>query len=234
MIALGNTEITKAYLGSTEISKMYLGEELVFGGDTPIPILPYDAQVEYLQSSGTQYIDTRVVLTKNYNVEADVAFISGTSFSTAIGSIESTYKFSVVLGINNNGYPYTQIGGGGSYAYYTQKTNYFDSIIRHYTLYSSGNRQYISCNGSSVSAAISGTISGLSLYLFARHKDKNSVGNYLIGKIGSIAITIDNVLMRDFIAVRKDGIGYLYDRVSGELFGNSGTGSFTYGNDIIT
>ena len=39
--------------------------------------------------------------------------------------------------------------------------------------------------------------------------------------------------IRDFIPVRKNGIGYLYDKVSGELFGNaSGSGAFTYGSDV--
>ena len=40
------------------------------------------------------------------------------------------------------------------------------------------------------------------------------------------------VLVRDFIPVRKGTVGYLYDRVSGKLFGNAGTGAFTYGNDL--
>ena len=41
----------------------------------------------------------------------------------------------------------------------------------------------------------------------------------------------DNVLL-DLIPVRKGTIGYMYDKVSGQLFGNAGTGSFILGNDI--
>ena len=45
----------------------------------------------------------------------------------------------------------------------------------------------------------------------------------------------NGVTVRDFIPVRKDGIGYMYDKVSGELFGNeNSSGAFTYGNDITT
>ena len=51
-------------------------------------------------------------------------------------------------------------------------------------------------------------------------------------KIASYQILKDNVLVRDFIPVRNEGVGYLYDKVSGQLFGNAGTGSFTYGNDV--
>ena len=42
-------------------------------------------------------------------------------------------------------------------------------------------------------------------------------------------------LVRDFIPVRvgsgSSAVGYLYDRVSGELFGNAGTGEFLIGPD---
>jgi hypothetical protein len=39
--------------------------------------------------------------------------------------------------------------------------------------------------------------------------------------------------VRDYIPVRKNGVGYLYDKVSGNLFGNVALNSaFTYGNDV--
>ena len=39
-------------------------------------------------------------------------------------------------------------------------------------------------------------------------------------------------LVRDYIPVRKDGVGYLYDTVTKNLFGNANSsGAFTYGND---
>jgi hypothetical protein len=40
------------------------------------------------------------------------------------------------------------------------------------------------------------------------------------------------VLVRDYIPVRVGSVGYLYDQVSQQLFGNNGTGSFAYGNDV--
>ena len=39
-------------------------------------------------------------------------------------------------------------------------------------------------------------------------------------------------LVRDYIPVRVGQVGYMYDKVSGQLFGNSGTGNFILGNDI--
>ena len=38
-------------------------------------------------------------------------------------------------------------------------------------------------------------------------------------------------LLLDLIPVRKGQVGYMYDRVSGQLFGNAGTGDFILGAD---
>ena len=45
-------------VGSTPIEKACIGSSLVWEKNSPV--LPYDAQVEYLTSSGTQYIDTGI------------------------------------------------------------------------------------------------------------------------------------------------------------------------------
>lgn len=42
----------------------------------------------------------------------------------------------------------------------------------------------------------------------------------------------DGVLTRDFIPVRYRGVGYMYDNVSGRLFGNQGSGEFVIGADV--
>lgn len=41
-------------------------------------------------------------------------------------------------------------------------------------------------------------------------------------------------LVRDFVPVRVESTGYLFDKVTGSLFGNSGTGSFILGPDKIS
>lgn len=42
----------------------------------------------------------------------------------------------------------------------------------------------------------------------------------------------NGVLVRDMIPVRVGQTGYMYDRVSKQLFGNSGTGDFILGPDV--
>lgn len=45
-------------------------------------------------------------------------------------------------------------------------------------------------------------------------------------------ITQGSELIMDFIPVRVGQIGYMYDKISHKLFGNSGTGDFILGPDI--
>ena len=57
----------------------------------------------------------------------------------------------------------------------------------------------------------------------------NSHADVTCGRIYKWQAFVNNVAVRDFIPVVKSGVGYLYDKVSGTLFGNAGTGSFTVG-----
>ena len=50
-------------------------------------------------------------------------------------------------------------------------------------------------------------------------------------RIYRIKVIVDDNVIYDLIAVRKNGIGYMYDKISEQLFGNNGTGNFVIGPD---
>lgn len=54
------------------------------------------------------------------------------------------------------------------------------------------------------------------------------------GKIYYLQVYQNNELVRDFIPVRVGQVGYLFDKISGELFGNSGSGTFAFGPDVVS
>lgn len=229
MIALGNTEITKAYLGSTEISKMYLGEELVFGGSSPTPISPYDAEVEYLESSGTQYINTGVYATSTLTLNIEFTLINGFTFgngSFLFGTYSSGCYYSVALPSINN----IRVPNGSAFTNISAPLNYSSSHIISYkpgSIYVDGVKR----------GTQSGTLTsvGVPIRLFGRNADtdnnKKTISNL---KVHHVTISNNTDVIMELIPVRKDGIGYMYDTISKELFGNSGTGSFTYGNDVTS
>ena len=224
-IAVGNGEPYSVWKGTyAEYCAITPDESTIYIITTP----PYDAEIEYLQSTGTQWIDTNIVLTKNYAITIDCAVISGSSFPTVLGASEIDL-WSVPIAFNNSGGPYTQVGGARSFAT-LYSTNKFGSKIVSYTCSGNGSEQYISDREKSVYNSISGDLSTLSMYMFARHR-YDGVGNYATAKIGKVSITIGGILRRDYIPVRVGNVGYMYDKVSGKLFGNAGTGSFVLGPD---
>jgi hypothetical protein len=51
------------------------------------------------------------------------------------------------------------------------------------------------------------------------------------GSIRRFYIKNNGVMKLDLIPVRVGNVGYMYDKVSGQLFGNAGTGNFILGPD---
>lgn len=62
----------------------------------------------------------------------------------------------------------------------------------------------------------------------------NNAGGMIVrgSKIGDTYIKKGTIEI-DWIPVRVGMVGYMYDRVSGQLFANAGTGNFILGPDIV-
>ena len=178
--------------------------------------LPYDAEVEYLETAGGQYINTGV---KIYNdTSVTVAWYSNYSTSTSsnfFGSNSSSERFY-----------FREYNGGASYSLGGWWTNTSTSVVGTHTIEMSNGG--ISIDGvSSARAGDSKTGTG-TFYLF----DVPPYGYAPSGmRCYSCKIYQNNTLVFDAIPVRKGTVGYLYDRVSGKLFGNAGTGDFVAGPD---
>lgn len=53
-----------------------------------------------------------------------------------------------------------------------------------------------------------------------------------VARLYNVELLRDGIKLRDYIPVRIGEVGYMYDKVSGELFSNAGSGSFILGPDI--
>lgn len=219
MIALGNTEITKAYLGGTEISKMYLGDELVFGSNSG---LPYDAEVEYIQSVVGAYIDTGIVASDTTGFSFDFQR-SVTNDCYYAGMRQASGNTRYVIGASNQFYV------GWNKVVYIPATG----TNRHNIKLNLYNSRVADIDNSTRSLTTLEFTPTRTIWLFKANDAVNSTTQRVCKGYGA-QVTVGNQLVRDFIPVRKRGIGYFYDKVSGTLFGNAGTGNFSYGNDITT
>lgn len=218
MIKIGGTEIVDIAIGSTPIEKAYLGSTLVW--EKSSPALPYDAVISYIESSGTQYIDPDVLSGDATDITMKMHILAADASARLIGSSNTSFEYylssSSKLSVRSNNAAKNSSktpGTGGAHSYrISNATNYFyyDSTSYSFTH-----------NGTSYQ--------GASLYLLMR---PSSTSTGISARLYSCTIKEGDTLLRDFITVRKDGVGYLYDRVSGELFGNAGTGSFTLGPDV--
>ena len=184
-------------------------------------ILPYDAEVEYIESSGTQYIDLGITPTDKVRYVIDIqysdtsncfngAFYNGSRFYIGI------YSSKFYLGVFN------------------QYSNAVSANTQRHTIEIDALNKIGKIDGTSYSipwtTAI--TFTGYSLYIMARQGNSLAADSFCKERIYGVQIYDDNTLVFDGIPVRKDGKGCLYDRVTGTLFENAGTGTITYGNDI--
>lgn len=200
--------------------------------------LPYDAEVEYLESTGTQYIDTLWTPTRTAKLTLDCS-LSTTSGPPQFGTIEfsSPYK------------PYYDFCWLGRSNSITNAICYFGNFAdRFYVDFknklSTNERCVISFDcgtglGSLATESASYTLQGNpvnsappnNFYMFARNF--NGPDLFCRMKVYSFAIEDEGILVRDFIPVRftneqSVSEASMYDRVSGQLFRNDGTGAFLW------
>ena len=209
------------------VRSVIAGRQIGWVGKTKSP-LPYDA-VEYLESTGTQWIDTGLWSTESTEVNCEMRegeLVAGTDYNGA------------VTGNTINGY-----GHGWGYIGYSYN-------LAGYFYWTGGIRcdgTYVSCTmDSSRNLYLNGSIVGQSciagyetvqtrftvMYVFARLVGGTITPAKL--KVKSIQIKQGGVTVRNFIPVRFTNEfgqteGAMYDRVSGQLFRNQGTGSFVIG-----
>lgn len=233
MIKYGTNNIGSLYFGSNPIGKAYLGSNLVYSsgsGPGPGPVLPYDAQVEYIGFTGTQYVNTLIYPT---SMNLDIRYYSYTAMKWGwlsqnfAGRVwiacEGPTSLYVWWGTWNNKY---QLASSTQTSWHNYRYDMSSGFYMDDTKLSSFT--------SSVPAG--STISSIPLYIGQAFDTTaqavETTSPAFDSRLRDMKIYQGGVLVRDFIAVRVGQVGYLYDNVSGELFGNSGTDSFTIGSDI--
>lgn len=187
------------------------------GGGVEVAPTDYDSQVEYLESTGTQYIDTGIGLAAGSfrcHASVDTTYTSPCNVFVLVGDATSggASEGRVLFLFQGGGDGYIDRGTAGGRISFSG-ADYDTGKIAFSIQLNAGSTKHFGAFGA---------IGGNSAY-------------FLRGKMYLLQIWDDNgALVRDYIPVRKDGVGYLYDRVSKTLFGNAGTGAFLYGEDVAT
>lgn len=220
MSKIGTTDIKGIMLGSTEISKAYLGSDVVFQNDVP---LPYDAEIEWILSTGTQLILTDFMMDNSVrSIHIVFRCLDARDLRFSLGNRLMNTAFSIFSA------PYdlrTQFFGT---SYELGKNN---THKRDYTYSdSTGIITVVDMENNSTST-ITPSITeneNMTLKVFGNTPDHSNYRSYTMFYQTEIEMEGGSLQL---IPVRVGQTGCLYDKVSGSLFTNIGSGSFILGPD---
>ena len=184
-------------------------------------------QLEYIESSGTQYIDSEIIGNNDYKFEMTYQLTDAEQSNRGMfGTITSsdTQRFEIYL-TQSYGYK-LQFGYGTSYR------NALTEDTNKHTLVADGNKWYQ--DETLVHTFTEETFNwSSSFYLFNMNRPTMLNGSKY--KLFSAKLYDDNgTLVRDFIPVirHKDNQVGLLDLVNLKFYGNQGTGEFIGGNVV--
>lgn len=196
--------------------------------------------VEFLESTGTQYIDTGYVPkpTSTYKSTFQLTNITTTAgaWFCVFGSVESnnsTFTELFLPRVSGDG-DVNQILAGSHNSTYL-RTDYPWAVNTKYTFEMTPTSVLVNeISQGSISVNSSITCSH-SIYLFARHEYNDAVRYNVSAKIHSFTIYEGNTLVRDYIpCIDENGVGYMFDKVTHTCYLNAGTGTFNYGKKLYS
>lgn len=188
-------------------------------------------EVEYIESTGTQYIDTGIPAKSIYDVSGDIKF-------TSLSPIQLFGCYDI------NNYNYTAFSFGirssGKFSLYKTGTSAQSEVADattdrfQFTLSTLNGRYFFGFSSGTFTETA--PTSDKPFILFARYNiDRDAVETFCSMRVYRIMMrTADTVVSNDFIPCyrKSDGEIGMYDLVSNQFFTNAGTGTFLKGADI--
>ena len=189
-------------------------------------------QVEYLQSSGTQYIDTGYKPNNNTEYEVRGYMSPSGVFGVARWSGDPQYDTFGAHSIVANALDY--YGRYSDNKYLEVTSNVFNKpIIWKHT------KDRIVIKGLDNTTYVDQPIitdsfqSTYNMWVFGFNNMGTLLSRSVGCKINIFKIYDNSILIRDFIpCIDSNNVGFMFDRVTHTIYDNAGSGSFTYGSTI--
>lgn len=209
--------------GTIPISSVYKGTTLVYSASR----LPSAFQeVEYIESTGTQYIDTGFTPNQDTRIIFDYQK-SSYAANRVIGCRETTTSKAYCFGGTSNTTPASNMA-----SYNSQVATSLGALdLNRHTLDFDKNQIYLD------SALLNTfTYSNFTGYgnIYIGTINTGSITSNFQGNIYSCKIYDNGTLVRDFVPCyrKSDNVIGLYDKVNKVFYTNAGTGTFNKGNDV--
>lgn len=181
-------------------------------------------ELTYIESTGTQCVDTGFKPDQNTRVVMDFAVtsVSATSWLFCGRTAANDGAFGL----------YSYSSSGKFYAVYGTKQNAFSATANLSKQQCDFDKNTVNVAGETYVFAEQSFESSATLYLLARNTGGTVAGN-ASAKLYSCQIYDNGTLIRDYVpCINPDGAIGLYDLVTAAFFGNSGTGSFACNLDF--
>lgn len=187
----------------------------------PAKGLPFGyTKLAYIQSSGTQYIDTGIKPNQDTRVIMDVLVLDSQTVEGHLCSVTGSYYYVVSFTPTISTWWRTRYGS-------SNLATFSASINNRGRLTIDKNKNVTTILGESITLAES--TFQMSLYMPLLCRNANGTYNaYISARLYSCQIYDDGTLVRDFVpCINASGEVGLYDLVTQAFFGNAGTGVFT-------
>lgn len=190
-----------------------------YSGELPVGY----TKVEYIQSSGTQYIDTGFKPNQDTRISITVDFPSS-------GHTAWLYGGRTSAGSNSFGFLCLS-SGAYRFDYASSNKELTTKPTGIFTIDSDKNKCYI--NGELAATVTYTTFSSpVNMYIF-NNNNNGSLSGGSSAKLYNCSVYDNGVLIRHFIPCKNpDGAVGLYDTIGKQFYANAGTGEFTAGPDV--
>jgi hypothetical protein len=187
---------------------------------------PYNAEIEYLQSDGTAYIDLGIT---PYD---DLALVvTAKDFQTNSGAL-----FGARVGYNDNQFVMMAVDANYNLRFdlfNQQKTIKGQSYFGDHTYGVKADEKTGTVDGVPRATFSAGTFNcPYTIHIFGYNNGGTHVAGRLPMKVKVVSLFNQGVVYARLIPVRKEQVGYLYCEETGVFYGNAGTGSFILGPDV--
>lgn len=224
----GTYTVTAAYNGSTKTKNVTVTEEST-SFDFVVP--SGYTELEYIESTGTQYINTEIIAQPTTGCEGKFALTQLTPPQTnAQVIIGSWYPTPFSLMGSYSGKFFSQFSDNASTILFGPSHDINDHVFSSNI---NGNASF-TINGSTYGqSTYFGQMQNGALWLFSRNYN-GSTNASAAAKIYYMRIYNNDTLVRNFIPAKRDSddvIG-MYDNVSNQFFTNAGAGTFIAGPEV--
>ena len=182
-------------------------------------VIPYSRELEYIQSSGSQYIDTGFKPNQNTRIVCDFQNMDTSALKWLLG-VQPSWGVSMFdIALYANGTVHT--GYGAKSATLSCSIGTTRQILDK-------NKNITSVGGVTSTLASQTFQATINAVLFA-YNTNNGVSYFASARIYACKIYDNGTLVRDFIPVLdKSGVACMYDKVNKKFYYNAGSGSFSY------